>query len=200
MKPDNPLDRRIAIMELYDSGGFVGQCTGQDIAELLGGTLRGVTAALKDLGFTISRRESTKRVPIGIGRRTKAVRVPREYARPSSWPESYQLRRRLRKMGMPASSAKQANVTVVPDRYIEQAIGEVLLNNPTDGIKRRGVYKKALKKVVRDGTLDTVSVRELAAAIGEDPATTTPAGLLGRAEGLMRVATRQELRESQTNT
>ena len=101
-------------------------------------------------------------------------------------------------MGMSASSVKAAATTVVPDRYIEQAIGEVSRNNPgaMDAIKRSGVYKKALKKVVHDGMLDVVSVRELASKLGEDPATTTPAGLLNKAEGYMRVATRQELKES----
>ena len=198
-KPDNPLDRRIAIMELYDSDGFVGPCTAVDMVEHVGGTTRGVASALADLGFTIAKRESKRRVPTGNGRRTKLERVPRQYARPTKWPDSYELRRRLRKMGMSASSARQSNVTVVPDRYIEQAIGEVLLNNPgaKDAIKRRGVYKKALRKMVADGMLDVVSVRELAKAIGEDPAVMTPAALLGRAEGLKRVATRQELREAQ---
>ena len=196
-KPDNPLDRRITIMDLFDAGEWVGPCTAQELVDLVGGTVRGVASALNDLGFTIAKRESTKRIPSGLGRRTKKVKVPRKYARPTKWPESYELRRRLRKMGMSASSARQSNVTVVPDRYIEQAIGDVFLNNPgaTDAIKRRGVYKKALRKVVADGMLDVVSVRELASALGENPAVMTPAALLGRAEGLKRVATRQELKE-----
>ena len=197
-KPDNPLDRRIAIMDLFDAGEWVGSCAAQDLVDLVGGTVRGVASALNDLGFTIAKRESTKRVP-GKGPRKKTVRVPRQYARPTKWPDSYELRKRLRKMGMSASSARQSNVTVVPDRCIEQAIGEVFLNNPEakDAIKRRGVYKKALRKVVADGMLDVVSVRALAKAIGEDPAVMTPAALLGRAEGLKRVATRQELKETQ---
>ena len=98
---------------------------------------------------------------------------------------------------MSASATKSANVAAIPDRYVEQAIGEVFLENPgtPDAIKRRGVYKRALNKVVRDGMLDTVSVRELAQALGESP-DTVPAALLSRVEGLVRVATRRELSES----
>jgi hypothetical protein len=100
-------------------------------------------------------------------------------------------------MGMSASATKRANVAVVPERYVEMAIGEVFLGNSgtTDAIKRRGVYKKALNKVVKDGMLDTVSVRELAQVLGESP-DSVPAFLLNRAGGYMRVATRQELKES----
>ena len=196
-KPDNPLDRRIAIMDLFDSGEWVGTCTAQDMAQLVGGTSRGIAAAFKDLGFTIARRESSRRVP-GKGNRKKTERVPRQYGKPGRWPEAYELRRRLRRMGMSAGAAKEANVVRVPERYVEQAIGEVLLNNQDkDAIKRRGVYKKSLRKVVNDSMLEVVSVRELAIRLGEDPVTSTPAGLLGRAEGFKRVATRQELRESQ---
>ena len=103
-------------------------------------------------------------------------------------------------MGMSVSAVKNANVTTVPERYVEQAIGQVFLANPgaPDAIKKRGVYKKTLTKVVQDAILDTVSVHELAAKLGEDPTTMTPAGLLNRAEGYMRVATRQELREQDT--
>ena len=195
-KPDNPLDRRIAIMDMFDSEGWHGSCTAIDMAEMVGGTARGMSAAFRDLGFTITRPERLKRVPTGNGMKTKVERVLSQYTRPTLWPEFYELRRRLRRMGMSAGSAKHSNVTVVPDRYIEQAIGEVLLNNTGDAIKHRGVYKKALRKVVDDGTLDVVSVRELATALGEDSAVMTPAGLLGRAEGLMKVATRQKLEES----
>jgi hypothetical protein len=168
--------------------------------ERVGGTFQGVTRALRDLEFTIAKRESKRRIPTGQGRRTKKVKIPRQYARPAEWPQLYELHRRMRKMGMSASATKRANVAVVPERYIEMAIGEVFLGNPgiTDAIKRRGVYKKALNKVVRDGMLDVVSVRELAKALGETP-DAVPASLLNRAEGFMRVATRQELKESRVN-
>ena len=66
-KPDNPLDRRIAIMDLFDTGEY-GPCTAQEMVDLVGGTPRGMAAALNDLGFTIAKRESTKRVPTGKGR------------------------------------------------------------------------------------------------------------------------------------
>ena len=196
-KPDNPLDRRIAIMELFDSGEMHGSCTVEDIKDHVGGTTMGVTWAVRDLGFTIARRESTRREPTGKGRRTKKVKVPREWARPSEWPPLYELHRRLRKMGMSASATKLANRAVIPERYVEQAISEVFLSNPgtPEAIKRRGVYKKALNKVVKNGMLDTVSVRELAKALGESP-DSVPGALLNRVEGLVRVATRQELRES----
>ena len=103
-------------------------------------------------------------------------------------------------MGMSASSVRQANVTVVPDRYVEQAITAVFVDNPgaLDAIKRRGVYKKALRKVVRDGMLNVIPVAELAAKLGENPAM-PPGALLNSAEGYKRVATRHELKESQVN-
>ena len=195
--PDNPIDRRIAIMDLFDSGEWSGSVTAQEIADRLGSRPQSVNRALRQLEFTIARRESTRRERTGQGRRTKVVKIPREWARPSRWPVLYELQRRLRRMGMSVSSVKNANVSTVPERYVERAIGEVFLANPgvPDAIKRRGVYKKTLTKVVQDAMLDTVPVHELAAKLGEDPSTMTPAGLLNRAEGYMRVATRQELRE-----
>lgn len=42
VKPDNPLDRRIAIMDLFDSGEMSGPCTAADIVERVGGTARGI--------------------------------------------------------------------------------------------------------------------------------------------------------------
>jgi hypothetical protein len=197
-KPDNPLDRRIAIMDLFDSGEFTGPCTAVEMVERVGGTVQGATRALRDLEFTIVRRESVRREKIGIGRRTKAVKIPRQYGRPLVWPEAFELRRRLRKMGMSAGAAKQANVTIVPERFIEQSIEEVFADNPgvLDAIKRRGVYKKALKRVVANSMLNTVSVKELAAALGEDPAVMTPGAMVGKVEVLTRVATRRQLQET----
>ena len=197
-KPDNPLDRRIAIMDAFDDGTLTGAQTAQGIADIFGGTARGIAAAFKDLGFAVTRRESTRRVPTGNGKRTKKVKIPREYAKPAAWPDAWELRRRLRRMGMSASRVKDANKTTVPDRYVESAIGEVLLRNPApDAINRRGAYKKALRQVVADGMLDTVSVRELAEALRENPDIMTPAALINRASGYMRAATKQELRETQ---
>ena len=195
-KPDNPLDRRIAIMDLFDSGELSGPYTVAEIIERVGGTNQGVTRALRDMGFTIAKRESARRVPTGHGRRTRLVRIPRQWARPAQWPELFELQRRLRKMGMSVGAVKDANKAVIPERYVEQAIGEVFLNNPgvLDAIKRRGVYKKALKKVVKDGMLNTVPVPELADALGESR-DSVPAYLINRAEGFKRVATRQEIRE-----
>ena len=197
---DNPVDRRIAIMDLFDSGEWSGSITAQQLAGRLGCRARSATIALTQLNFGIAKRASTRRERTGHGRRTRKVRIPREWARPSRWPELYELQRRLRRMGMSVSAAKNANVTTVPERFVEQAISQVFLANPgaPDAIKRRGVYKKTLTKVVQDAMLDTVPVYELAAKLGEDPATMTPAGLLNRAEGYMRVATRQELRERDT--
>ena len=80
-KPDNPLDRRMAIMALFDSGEMHGPCTVEDVKTHVGGTTMGVTWALRTLGFTIARRESTRREPTGNGRRTKKVKIPREWAR-----------------------------------------------------------------------------------------------------------------------
>ncbi len=197
-KPDNPIDRRIAIMDAFDAGTLAGAQTAQAVAEIFGGTPRGIVAAFKDLGFTVARRASTRRVPTGNGKRKKTIQIPREYAKPAAWPDAWELRRRLRRMGMSASRVKDANKTTVPDRYVESAIGEVLLSNPApDAINRRGAYKKALRQVVADGTLDTVSVRELAEALGENPDIMTPAALINRARGYMRGATKQELRETQ---
>lgn len=199
-RPNNPIDRRIAIMDLFDSGEWSGTATVQQLADRLGSKPQSIQYALRQLAFTIARRESTRREPTGHGRRTRKVKIPREWARPSQWPELYELQRRLRRMGMSASSVKNCNVSTVPARYVDQAIGEVFLAHPgePDAVKKRGVYKKALTKVVQDAMLDTVPVNELAAKLGEDPATMTRAGLLNRAEGYMRVATRQELRERDT--
>ena len=40
-KPDNPLDRCIAIMDLFDSGEYIGPCTAVDMVARVGGTARG---------------------------------------------------------------------------------------------------------------------------------------------------------------
>ena len=197
-RPDNPLDRRIAIMELYDSGEFYGPCTAEEMARFVGGTLRGVAVALKDLGFTTARKASAKRVPTGEGRKTRLERIPRQYARPGLWPEKWLLRRDLRVLGMSVSAVNRANLTKVEDRYVEAALNKIVADNPSgvkDILKTKGVYRNELNKVVRASVLDTVPKRDLAKALGESPDNTTSAGLLGRANGLMRVATKQAYRE-----
>ena len=197
-RPDNPLDRRLAIMELYDTGEFSGVCTAEEMAKFVGGTIRGVAAALKDLGFTTARKPSTRRVPTGEGKKTGKEGIPRQYARPGLWPERWLLRRDLRVLGMSVSAVSRANLTKVPDRYVEAALNKIVADNPGDvlGIlKTKGVYRNELNKVVRASVLDTVPKRDLAKALGESPDNTTSAGLLGRANGLMRVATKQAYRE-----
>ena len=104
---DNPVDRRIAIMDLFDSGEWSGSITAQQLASRLGCRARSATIALAQLNFGIARRASTRRERTGHGRRTRKVRVPRQWARPSQWPELYELQRRLRRMGMSASSVKK---------------------------------------------------------------------------------------------
>ena len=108
--PDNPIDRRIAIMDLFDDGGWTGSVTVQQLAERLGSRPLSINRALRQLEFTISRRESVRRVRTGQGKRTKREKVPREWARPSRWPALYELQRRLRGMGMSVSAVKNANM------------------------------------------------------------------------------------------
>lgn len=55
-KPDNPTDRKIAIMDLYDSGLFLGPCSVEEMQKRIGCTSQGVTRSLRDLGFTIATR------------------------------------------------------------------------------------------------------------------------------------------------
>ena len=54
-KSDNPLDRRLAIMDLFDRGEVSGSCTVDQLVQMVGGTARGIGVALKDLGFVITR-------------------------------------------------------------------------------------------------------------------------------------------------
>ena len=129
-KPDNPLDRWIAIMDLFDSGELSGLYTVAEIIERVGGTTQGVTRALRDMGFTIAMRESTRREPTGHGRRTRKVKIPRQWARPTQWPELLELQRRLRKMGMSVSAVKDANKAVIPEM---KAGGDVEEREPASG-------------------------------------------------------------------
>ena len=41
-KPDNPLDRRLSIMDLYDSGVLIGPKSVEEIVQYVGGTTRGL--------------------------------------------------------------------------------------------------------------------------------------------------------------
>ena len=43
--PDNPVDRRIAIMDLFDDGGWTGSVTVQQLAERLGSRPQSINRA-----------------------------------------------------------------------------------------------------------------------------------------------------------
>ena len=194
---DNPLDRRIAIMGLYDTGEFYGPCEAEEMAKVLGCTPRGVAAAFKDLGFKVSREASTRRERTGEGRKTRVEKIPRQYTRPTLWPEKWLLRRDLRVLGMSVSAVKRANLTKIPDSYVETTLNKIVEDNRgipggvEDILKTKGVYRNELNKVVRASIQEAVPKRDLAKALGESPYNSTLAGLLGRANGLMRVATKQ---------
>ena len=103
------LYRRVAIMDAYENGTVKGNQSAVDLVDMIGGTPRSVSVALKELGFTIAERSNIRRVRTGEGRKTRLVRIPRKWAPPSNldWPAKARLERQIVKEGIqPARSLR----------------------------------------------------------------------------------------------
>ena len=191
-KPDNPTDRRIAIMDLYDSGLFVGICSVEDMVQRFGGTSQGVTRALRALGFTIANRRS-KRTELTPKGRKKKVMMPRKWARPTEWPDLVSKQRHLRKQGVSVGFAKRIfNSAAVPMDMFEEALTK--LTEEGISVTRRGALKKAIDEVIaeRDGryTRNFITAAELSNILREAPETPARA-LLNMAEMYRKRAVRE---------
>ena len=188
-KPDNAMDRRIAIMDLFDSGKVFGPCSVEDLVKRVGGTSRGVTGALRALGFEIARRASTRRVPTGKGRRKKKLKIPRQWQRPDEWPVMLVKQRQLRKDGASVGFARSIfHSAEVPLDMFDQAMGILIAEGIP--ITRRGALKKAINDAMRkrdeNFQRNYVPASDLAETLRESP--DTPAEALKNISGMYRKA------------
>ena len=150
-KPDNPLDRRIAIMNYYDRGAFIGAKSAEEIRNELGGTSRSVSIALRELGFSIAERRKSRRVPTGQGRKTKQVVIPRKWAPPADldWPARARLERQIRAAGASVYATKAAFGSATPPLpVVEQAIGQLVGDEIP--INARGALRKAINSIISE--------------------------------------------------
>lgn len=200
-KPDNPLDRRIAIMTWYERGMFLGAKSAEEIKDALGGTPRSVTVALRELGFTVAERRKTRRVPTGQGRKTRLVNIPRKWAPPSNlnWPAKARLERQIRLAGASPRAVKNAfrHTAAVSESEMEQALG-LLVKDGTPA-SAPGALKKAVAAIKAEQEAEIAEERrqreygrdpDLAEALRESPDMPRKA-LLTRAAGMVRAATRK---------
>ena len=151
-KPDNPLDRRIAIMNHYESGIFVGQKSAEEIRWEVGGTVASISVALTALGFKTAERRKTRRIPTGQGRKTRVVTTPRKYAPPDNldWPVKARLERQIRAQGASVRVTKNAfmHSAKVTESEMQQALGLLVAESQSAGA--RGALKKAVSTVKAD--------------------------------------------------
>ena len=182
-KPDNPMDRRIAIMELFDSGRFFGTCSVDEMVKRVGSNSPSITRAFTALGFTIARRRSSRRV------KTKIINIPRQYKRPDEWPIMFVKQRQLRKDGASVGFAKTIfHSADVPLEIFDQAVGMLI----ADGIPitRRGALKRAIndamKKRDENYKRNFIPAADLAAKLRESP--DMPAEALKNISGMYRKA------------
>ena len=185
-KPDNPTDRRIAVMDLYDSGRFYGPCTVEDMRSRVGGTSQGVTRALRTLQFTIARRRSIRTVQTPKGRKKK-VMVPRAWERPKEWPLLLLKQRFLRKQGASVGFVHRIfNSAAVPMDMFEEALER--LDREQISITRRGALKKAIDIAIAERderyTMNIVPAEDLAEELREAP--DMPAPALANMAGMYR--------------
>ena len=191
-KPKTPLDRRIAIMDMYDAGAFIGPKSAEDLVGELGGTVRGMGVALRELGFRIARRETKRRVRTGQGRRTQVVRTPRTWAPPDEWTDKAVKQRQLRRQGAsPAFCKAIFQSAPVPLGVLDESMSLLAV----DGIPvtRPGALKKAIAQVTAERearySRDIITTNELAEVLREAP-DLPKQFYLNRAAGLLRAATR----------
>ena len=216
-KPDNPLDRRIAIMNHYESGIFVGRKSAEEIRWEVGGTVTSISLALKELGFTIAEPRKTRRVPTGQGRKTLRVHTPRKYAPPENldWPAKARLERQIRAQGASVRVTQNAflHSAKVTESEMQQALGLLVHDGVSAGA--RGALKKAVSAVKADQEAKIGEERrqlELererledenkhgrdaywAKSLGESPDTARIV-LYARGEGLIRALARRNPRQN----
>ena len=136
--PDNGLDRRIAIMDAYDAGRFIGAKTADEIAREIGGTARNISVALKALGFRVSDERRSRWVPVKRGGDTRVVTTARKWRRPYRWPAQAELERKLRRDGKSLADTKryakmtelQAEMQMQREAELDPELAEVLRESP----------------------------------------------------------------------
>lgn len=199
-KPDNPLDRRIAIMIYYEKGYFIGSKSAEEIRDELGGNINSISRALKELGFTIAEKRKEKRVKTGQGRKSRKVVTHRKWAPPPglAWPVLSQLQRQIRMQGASPQAVKRAFTNAdVPASVMEQALGQLVLEGKTAGTK--GALKKSVSAVIAEQAAQKEETQRLeeygrdpywAEVLRESPDLPRKA-LRTRTDGLIRAATRK---------
>ena len=149
-RPENPMDRRIAIMELFDTGRLSDTCTVQEIVRIIGGNSQATTPALRTLKFTIARRESTRREPTGHGRRTRKVKIPRQWAPPvEGWDSRFKREKQLREYGMSPDAIRRAeDYAAHLTDVLSEAVDDLLAAEVP--VASKGRLKRQIQEVIRE--------------------------------------------------
>ena len=182
-----PLEMRIAIAELYDTGKIAGKATVQDIVVALGspeGKQRSVGIALKRLGF-----ERGDRRRAGSTRKSPFC----EWTPPAEWPADFKAERRMRQLGMDSGQVQRASLAAFGmGDVLDDAIDALLIGRVEIGA--RGKLKAEIKRIVVDTLAelreDSIARRELAEWLREAP-DANKQFLENRVKGLVRIATRR---------
>ena len=199
-RPTNPVDRRIAVMDLYDAHELPIPCTAEEVAQRFGSTTRSVGMALQALGFARSKRRPTKKVDYDPPRKLKSGRIskrkhtillPHTWARPFEWPARHILQRRLRRAGLSAFQVAAAEKSAeVPGDILENALNIALASGTA---RNKGVIRQLINELLEEERRDykrrSMPIKDVAAALDEAP-DANPAFLVNRTKGLVRAATR----------
>jgi hypothetical protein len=186
-------DRRVAIADLYDAGGWYGSCTSEEMRERVGGSARSIGIALKSLGFTQIGKQKVRRK--GKGSRNGGQQaIPVRWEPPAEWSPLFVLQRRLRKMGFSVAAVQRIlHSADVPVDILNGAIGNLLANDIP--VTKRGALKVAINEAIEEERerylRRSIPAADVARALRESPYMPT-AALLNRIEGLLRAATRNQ--------
>ena len=180
----NAIPTYIAIMDAYDNGDLSGPQSGQAIAEAVGkNAVIHVSRGLLDLGFEKS---FSPEGGYGVYHPPKRPR-----SRGYQWPMRCVLMRRMIKRGDTYPSAYKTLLT-----FGEYATRLALDNLDKNGLHEESTYPIALMKSNEINSLnakkaeEVITLAELAEALRESP-NMPKEGLLNRARGLVKAATRK---------
>lgn len=144
------MDRRIAVMTLFDTGRLSGTCTVQELTQIIGGNTQSMTRAVRSLGFTIARKESTRREPTGHGKRTRKVKVPRQWEPPADgWDSRFKREKQLREFGMSPDAIRRAEDYAAHITDILSEAVDTLLDAEVP-VASKGRLKKQIQEVIRE--------------------------------------------------
>ena len=167
-----------SVMDAYDSGELAGTQPISHIAEIVGGHPKGLGRAISMLGFTKEFDKSGQKI-YSPPRRTKKYGY--------RWPSRYSMHRTLLKRGMDNHAASVLLSEFGVDR-IGEATYEVDTPQELSAVCRR--LRKEAELELKEANKEVITREELAEALRESP-NMPKEGLLNRARGLVKAATRK---------